>query len=140
MPHRGRVADIKIALESTIYHVPMMQGMVSFCFSNNSGMFTIGNGEYEFITTWSECGYDCIYAYQDKVGQIGHLSRNSVLPTVRELVNFNYSSRVRKVYLGEVVVWINKFGNFAAREPTFILQKQTTLWKSLPTTQTSKSG
>lgn len=65
---------------------------------------------------------------------------NSALTTVRELVNFNYSSRVRKVYLGEVVVWINKFGNFAAREPTFILQKQTTLWKSAPTTQTSKSG
>ena len=103
-------------------------------------MFTFGNGEYEFITTWSECGNDCIYAYQDKVGQIEYLSRNSVLPTVRELVNFNYSSRVRKVYLGEVVVWINKFGNFAAREPTFILQKQTTLWKSAPTTQTSKSG
>lgn len=117
------VADIKIALESTMYHAPMMQGMVSFCFSNNSGMFTIGNGEYEFITTWSECGYDCIYAYQDKVGQIGYLSRNSALPTVRKLVNFNYSSRVNKVYLGEVVVWINKFGNFAATKITNIRVK-----------------
>lgn len=63
------------------------------------------------------------YAYQDKVGQIGYLSRNSALPTVRKLVNFNYSSRVNKVYLGEVVVWINKFGNFAATKITNIRVK-----------------
>jgi len=49
------------------YHNPKPIGNATFNFSNNSGAFIIGSGEYEFVTNWSECGNNSIYAYKDNV-------------------------------------------------------------------------
>ena len=115
--------DMKNALVAALYHDPAMKGNVSFNFSNNSKMFTIGSGEYEFKTRWSECGSDSIYAYRDSVKQIGYTSRQTVFPSVEQLKDFDYTSRTRKVYVGEVVIWVNGHGNFAATKVTNIQVK-----------------
>lgn len=106
--------DIKNTLEKTKYYDPHMNGTVTFNFLNNNSRFTIGLGEYEFLTAWSECGINSMYAYNDSVKQIGYISRFSEFPTTDDLKDFDYTSRSRVVSIGEVVVWVNRFGNFAA--------------------------
>jgi len=105
--------DIKNAIEQTNYHSPSKKGTVTFNFSNNSSKYIIGTGEYEFITRWSGCGSHSIYAYKDNVKQIGYLSRFTDFPSLEKIRDFDFTSRVRTVYKDEVVVWVNKYGNFA---------------------------
>jgi hypothetical protein len=96
------------------YHNPKASGNASFDFSNNSGNFTIGTGEYEFVTSWSKCGSNSIYAYKDDVIRIGYLSDVSAIPDVSGIERFDFTSRVRTVCVGEVVIWQNGYGHFAA--------------------------
>ncbi len=106
--------------EGTKYHSPYMRGSVSFDYRNNSGKYTIGSGEHEFTTKWSSCGVDSIHAYRDAVKLIGYYSGQSDFPTLEEIGSYNYSSRVRVVYVGEMVVWINKYDHFAVTKITGI--------------------
>ena len=110
--------DLKNAIEKTQYHSPELSGTVSFDYSNNSGSYIIGTGEYEFETQWSTCGHNSIHAYRDKVKAIGYISGCSAFPNLEEIMSFDYSSRARVVYIGEVVVWQNKYGHFAATKIT----------------------
>lgn len=106
--------DLKNALEKTKYHSPALFGSVSFDYTNNSGNYTIGTGEYEFETQWSTCGYNSIHAYKDKVKAIGYIPGCSAFPSLEEIMNFDFTSRSRVVYEGEIVVWMNKYNHFAA--------------------------
>jgi len=96
------------------YHNPEVSGSVTFDFSNNSGVFTIGSGDYEFNTHWSERGSNTIYAYKDGVLRIGYLSGVSDIPDINAIEQFDYTSRVRTIHAGEIVIWQNKQGHFAA--------------------------
>lgn len=111
---------IRTDIEKSNYHNPNMSGAVSFDFKNNSGQFTIGNGKYEFFTMWSECGNDSIYSYNDKVKVIGYLEGISEIPKEKEFSKFNFSSRTRELNVGEVIIWMNNYGNFAATLVTAI--------------------
>lgn len=93
---------------SVKYHNPQMEGGVCFDFTNNSGRFLIGTGEYEFLTSWSECNGNSIYAYKDAVYLIGYLPNFKDMPAKADLCKFDFSSRSRAVKVGEVVVWMNK--------------------------------
>ncbi len=115
--------DIKNSIEQVKYHNPQMNGKVVFNFSNNSKKFVIGTGEYEFITSWSECGSNSIYAYRDAVKDIGYMSRYTDFPAFADLNQFDYTSRVRTVYIDEIVVWVNRFGHFAATKIISIKNK-----------------
>lgn len=119
---RGFAEQIKVKTlaEKTQYHSLGMRGAVSFNYTNNSGMFTIGSGEYEFITKWSECGHNSIYAYRDEVSAIGYKLGRTAYPNLCEIQTFDFSSRVRTVYVGEVIIWMNKFDRFAATKITDI--------------------
>ena len=117
---RGFADQIKVKtmVEKTQYYSLDMRGTVSFNYKNNSGMFTIGSGEFEFITEWSECGHNSIYAYRDKVSAIGYIPGRTTYPELYEIQTFDFTSRARTVYVGEVVIWMNKFGRFAATKIT----------------------
>ena len=105
---------IKTQIERTAYHNPEMSGSVSFDFENNSGKFIIGSGEYEFCTSWSGCGSRSIYGYKDNVNLIGYLSGISEIPSTKDFKNFDFTSRTRKVEIGEILIWMNNNGKFAA--------------------------
>lgn len=105
---------LKTDLEKTQYHNPEMQGTVSFDFKNNSGTFRIGAGDYEFVTHWSECGSHTIYGYRDGVKMIGYLSGATQIPENKEFTKFDFTSRTREIGVGEVLVWMNQNGKFAA--------------------------
>jgi len=106
--------DTKNAFEKVQYHSPQMSGTVTFDYSNNNHCYTIGSGEYEFVTKWSACGTNCIYAYSDRVKNIGYLPNYQTFPTTYQLKDFDYTSRCRTVYVNEVIIWVNKFGKVAA--------------------------
>lgn len=106
---------LKTDLERSKYHNPEMKGSVSFDFKNNSGNFIIGTGAYEFATHWSECGSNSIYGYRDGVNMIGYLPDIHRLPdNDKEFFNFDFTSRTREVRIGEVLIWMNLSGKFAA--------------------------
>ena len=118
---KGIVA--KTIIERSAYHRPQMSGTVSFDFKNNSGEFVIGTGQYEFHTKWSECGSMSIYGYSDGVKLIGYLSGATEIPQKIDFSQFDFTSRVREVPLGEVLIWMNAYGRFAATLVTSISVK-----------------
>jgi hypothetical protein len=96
------------------YHNPSTSGSATFDYSNNSGRYIIGSGKYEFATHWTECGGNSIYAYKDGVLRIGYLSDVTDFPKVDDLEIFDYTSRTRKVRVGEIIIWQNRYEHFAA--------------------------
>lgn len=116
-PFSKRVTNeitLKTDIEKAAYHNPQMSGSVSFNFKNNSGQFIIGSGEYEFRTRWSECGGKSIYGYSDSVKLVGYLSGVTEIPKDKDFSKFDFTSRVRQVCIGEVLIWMNANGKFAA--------------------------
>ena len=120
---RTKIIDLKNKIEKSQYHSPEFTGKVSFNYTNNSGQYTIGTGEFEFITSWSGCGNNSIYAYRDKTKEIGYIPGIADFPKLDEIKNFDFTSRVRTVYVGEVVIWMNKFGNFAVTKITSVCRE-----------------
>ena len=110
--------DLRNAVEKSQYHSPEYLGKVSFNYTNNSGQYTIGTGEFEFITHWSSRGGNSIYAYRDNTKAIGYIPGCSTFPNIDEIKCFDFTSRVRSVYVGEIIIWMNKFGHFAVTKIT----------------------
>lgn len=89
-------------------------GKASFDYKKNNGLFIIGSADYSFTTEWSECGPDSIYCYSDKLKRIGYNPEYTQFPAKNELGNFDYSSRVRKLRVGEIIILENANNRFAA--------------------------
>ena len=106
--------DKKLELDSIKYRNIRRSDIVSFDYKSNSGAFTIGNGEYEFITRWSECGNDSIYCYKDSVRRIGYNPDYNECPLVEEIKEFDFSSRCWDVRRGDIVILENVNRKFAA--------------------------
>lgn len=115
--HGNSISDritTKENLEQIKFHSPNMEGKVSFDYKQHDGLFTIGINDYSFITKWSECGTNSIYCYKDKIKRIGYNPSYSDFPKSNELVSFNYSSRVRTLKIGEIIILENNYNKFAA--------------------------
>ncbi len=106
----GEAIAFKTKIEKVLYHSPAMDGIVTFRYDNNNGVYTIGNGEYAFETRWSRCGNNSIYA----LGLIGYIPGETTIPDSNSLYNFDYSSDTRTVKTGEVVIFENLNRHFAA--------------------------
>lgn len=109
----ARQVILKTALSKSTYQNLNTEGATAFNFKNNSGLFVIGSGEYEFVTAWSAAGADSVHAYSDKVKMIGYRDGVNEFPSPESLESFDYTSRVRTVGIGEVLVWMNAYRNFA---------------------------
>ena len=109
---RIRAAHIAKLKEYEIMGVD--QGVASFCFSNNSGHFTVvgANGE-RFVTMWSECGADTIYAYNDYAKLIGIGNAWDAFPTnPTSFVDLDWEQRAPKIQEGAFVVFLNNDAQF----------------------------
>lgn len=102
--------DVKKSIDATKYHSSGDNGIVTFEYSNNNNQYIIGNGNYQFVTKWSGADNGCIYAY----GDIGYINGRKGFPEYNEMLDFDYSSQVRTIYNGEIVIFRNKFGKFLA--------------------------
>lgn len=112
-PFSARLSEaiaVKTEIEKALYHSPAMDGVVTFLFDNNDGVYTIGNGEYAFDTRWSRSGNNSIHAY----GLIGYIPGETVIPGLERLYNYDYSSKARTIKTGEIVIFQNLNHHFAA--------------------------
>ena len=101
---------VKTNIDATKYYSPEDCGSVVFEYSNNNHQYIIGLGDYQFTTEWSCANNGCIYAY----GDIGYINGRKDFPGYNEMIDFDYSSNVRTIRNGEIVIFKNKFGKFLA--------------------------
>lgn len=91
-------------------------GRFTFDYSNNDGKYVIGTGEYEFATRWSKANDRSIHAYKDYLGVDGAIARVKMPKdwpvTIDESCDF--SSRTRTPNVGDVIIWKNASGKYAA--------------------------
>ncbi len=102
--------EVKTKIESIQYHSPAMNDIVNFRYDNNNGKYTIGNGDYAFETKWSRADNNSIYVY----GEIGYIPGENVIPDLGHLYDYDYSSNVRTIKTGEIIIFKNSNHHFAA--------------------------
>lgn len=115
---------VQLNLEEIQFHSPALEGSVSFDYKKNNGAYTIGEGEYAFKTQWSECGHDSIYCYRDSVYRIGYNPAYKEFPSPDELSKFDFSSRVKSVKVGEIVILENLNRKFAALKVLKVVKRE----------------
>lgn len=101
---------VKTNIDAIKYCAPGDNGVVTFEYDNNDHIYIIGTGKYQFITKWSSANNGCIYAY----GDIGYIEGRKDFPQYNDIVQFDFSSHVRRVYNDEIVVFKNENGKFLA--------------------------
>jgi hypothetical protein len=104
-----------------LYVSSAMEGYVDkFNYTNNSGTFTIGQGDYTFDTMWSGCGSTCIYAYTDSetVDGVALALDAREIEQVTDPTKYDRSSRVRTLRNNNILVLNNKNGYYAVLKLT----------------------
>lgn len=92
------------------------RGRFTFDYSNNDGKYTIGSGECEFVTAWSKASDRSIHAYKDHLGIGGAIARVKAPKDWPVAIDesCDFSSRTRTPDIGDVVIWKNSSGKYAA--------------------------
>lgn len=91
------------------------EGEVIFDYSNNNGVFTIGEGENRFDTQWSKASNEYIYFYSDKPSvKSVRLSKDTTSLEEVEPKKYDSSSRVRTARIGQIAIFENVLGKFLA--------------------------
>lgn len=93
----------------------VISGTVTFDYSNDNGLKTIGDGLYLFETKWSKANGDSIYVYNDpsSITGVALALDVSFAEEVMDASLYNSSSRTRTPREGEFVVLENNNGYFA---------------------------
>lgn len=117
--------EITIALEigKIEFQNTAFEGKVSFDYKTNNGLFLIGEGEFQFTTSWSECGYNSVYCYRDYIKRVGYNPNYQDFPSLDKATDFNFSSRAWVVHEGEIVILENQRQKFAAVKVTRVIRK-----------------
>jgi len=97
------------------YYSKPSRGLVEFDYSNNNGKFTIGQGIYAFDTKWSKASDVSIHAYSDgeNIEAIAIGKNVNDIDNINDYTPFDYSSRVRTVGIGQILLVKNKHGAYA---------------------------
>lgn len=93
-----------------------LKGRNSFDYSNNNGRFIIGSNELLFETAWSKASDESIHVYNDPASIKG-VALVKGIPAINLISNaksYDFSSRSRTPQEGDIVVFENSYGNFAA--------------------------
>jgi hypothetical protein len=91
-----------------------VSGLIEFDYSNNDGRFMIGEGDYQFLLTWDGGSSDSIYVYRDNSGTVALADGVAEISDIVDAALYDTSSRVRRPYIGDIVVWRNSSGYYAA--------------------------
>ena len=106
--------SIDLIKDQIKYCNPLLEGNVSFDYKRNNGYFFIGEGEYQFETYWSSAAMGIIHCYDDRIKRIGYNPEFREYPALNEIKHFDFSSRVRTLREGEIIVLENSNNKFAA--------------------------
>lgn len=104
--------------KSEKYNSPSHSGTVKFDYSNNNGYYSIGQGDLLFETKWSSASENSIHAYTDSssIDCLALVTNHKKIEEITNVDNFDYSSRVRTPAIGDIVIWQNRNGYFAATQ------------------------
>ena len=91
-------------------------GEVSFDYSAHNGRYTIGIGELEFETYWSKASDTSIHVVNDapSINGVAVVKQSRIINEVSHAESLDYSSRVRTPQTGQIVVFRNRNGFYAA--------------------------
>ena len=101
---------------------PRMTSLVGeavFDYSNHEGRYVIGRGLMEFETKWSKASNDSIHVYNDPSSINGvavGLSEWRTIQQVNNAESLDFTSRSRTPRLGQIVVFRNVNGFYAAAQ------------------------
>ena len=115
---------VKNTIEKNQFQNPQLEGRVSFDYTKNDGLFTIGVGNYSFVTSWSTCGENSIHCYRDYVYRLGYNPSFHIFPEPHDFLTFDYSSRARSINVGEVALLENDKHKFAAIKVTKVIRRE----------------
>lgn len=106
---------VTVTTQSKEYVSKYSRGSFTFDYSNNNGTYVIGNGERTFTTKWSKASNISIHAYSDEsdIDSIGLMKAIEDIGNIK-CVDADFSSRVRTPHIGDVVIWKNHNGYYAA--------------------------
>ena len=90
-------------------------GEFEFDYSNNNGVFIIGEGEYQFDTRWSKASNTSIHAYKypQNIHSIALIKENVDLQNVKSVEGLDISSDCRVARIGQSIIWKNIYGHYA---------------------------
>lgn len=105
---------ITVSSKTKVYASHFMKGSFSFDYSNNNGLFSIGETPFLFNTKWSKASNTSIYAYKDGA-EIDAIALLKAPVDIEHLTHFDadFSSRVRTAKIGDAILWRNTNGNYA---------------------------
>ena len=97
------------------FHSTELSGQVIFDYSSNSGYYSIGIGEYEFTTRWSQASRTAIHAYSwsENIESIAIIKNIDDIFKRPNIENLEFSSSSKTPEIGDAIVWINKNGYVA---------------------------
>ncbi len=92
-----------------------VEGEISFDYSNNDGIYTIGKNDYRFDTKWSKASKEYIHFYNDP----STIKSIRLVKDVSDLDNvhpekYDSSSRARTAGIDQIAVFENNSGKFLA--------------------------
>lgn len=98
------------------YKKQRRKGRISFDYSNNNGIFNVGSDELLFETKWSKASRESIHLYKDpaSIDEIAKANGNYQIKTVKDISDFDFSSRTRTIQKNEIAILKNVYGNYAA--------------------------
>ena len=113
---RHQKKSLTPSTNNAAYRDKRLRGTVNFDYSNNDHRFSIGDGLYLFETRWSKASDTSIYAYRDgsSVEAIALARNASEIHHIIDATIYDFSSRVRCPQLGQIIVWRNVNGLYAA--------------------------
>jgi pyrimidine deaminase RibD-like protein len=108
------------------YHAnPDLNGTASFNYSNNNGIYIIGNNEFIFETKWTKASDKSIHIYNDPptIKSVAIADGFNEINTIKDGSIYDASSRTRTPQINEVIILENNNGFFAAIKITSIQDK-----------------
>lgn len=106
----------KFLPSSEKYHSPSSIGKVTFDYGSNSGRYSIGLGELLFTLYFSNHGSSSVHFCSDapSVRAVALAIGTKEINEIKDARVYNYTSRVRQLYVGQVGVVQNNNGFYAA--------------------------
>ncbi len=104
------------------YLSPAMNGKVTFDYSNNNHMYTVGCNELMFEVRWSNASNNSIHLYNDpnSILSIARVKDVTEINEIADARNYDTSSRTRTIKLNEIALMQNINGFYCAIKVTAI--------------------
>lgn len=100
------------------YQSRALKGQVRFNYSNNNGRYALGEGHFLFETRWSKSSNTSIqvHNWEPSIEGIAVAKRVAAIGEIHDASALDYSSEHRRPQTGQIVVWRNVNGLYAATQ------------------------